>query len=193
MGPVGVLALQGAFREHRQVLERLGAPTREVRLPHELEGLSGLILPGGESTTMGRLLRDFGLLEPIRRLGREGLPIWGTCAGMILLAQDIAGQDDSHLALMDIRVRRNAYGSQLDSFRTEMVIPAVSPDPLPLVFIRAPYAEAAGPGVRILATLAGKIVAAEEKNLLATAFHPELTNDVRFHQYFLRKVAARPE
>lgn len=188
MGPIGVLALQGAFREHRASLERLGVPVREVRLPEDLQGLSGLILPGGESTVMGRLLRDFGLSDPLRRLAAEGLPIWGTCAGMILLARRIIGEDTVHLGLMDIAVRRNAYGGQLDSFRTELNVPGVSPAPLPLVFIRAPYAEEAGPRVRVLATLKGKIIAAEEGNLLATSFHPELTDDLTFHRYFLKKV-----
>ncbi|BCV23758.1 MAG TPA: pyridoxal 5'-phosphate synthase glutaminase subunit PdxT [Firmicutes bacterium] len=188
MGPVGVLALQGAFREHRAALERLGVPVREVRLPADLNGLSGLILPGGESTAMGRLLREFGLREPLCRLGKEGLPMWGTCAGMILLAERIVGEDTVHLGLMDIAVRRNAYGGQLDSFRTELTIPAVSPAPFPLVFIRAPYVEEAGPQACVLAMLNGKIVAVQQRNLLATAFHPELTDDLRFHRYFLHAI-----
>lgn len=191
MKTVGVLALQGGFREHGAALERLGVAVREVRLPQDLIGLAGLILPGGESTVMGRLLREFGLLEPIQKLGRAGLPIWGTCAGLILLARSIVGEAKPHLALMDIRVRRNAYGGQLDSFRTDLVIPAVSPQAVPLVFIRAPYVEAAGPNVRVLARLDGKIIACEERNLLATAFHPELTADLRFHQYFLHKTVSR--
>lgn len=185
MKTVGVLALQGSFREHLRLLAKLdGVKPIPVKTTADLEQSDGLILPGGESTTQGKLLRDFGLLEPLRAHIRQGLPVWGTCAGMILLAKHIAGGEPAHLGVMDITVRRNAYGGQLDSFSDSAVLPAVSPDPLPLVFIRAPWIEAAGKTVKVLSAHSGKIIAAREGSLLATSFHPELTDDPRFHQYF---------
>lgn len=189
MRRVGVLALQGAFIEHEKALRELGAEVTEVRLPEELEGLEGLIVPGGESTTIGKLAVAYGLVEPLRQLAGQGFPIWGTCAGMILLAKRIVGNEDQPLiGAMDIVVRRNAFGRQVDSFVESLDIPALDGKgaPFPAVFIRAPMIEQAGPGVEVLARLPeGPIVAARQGNLLATAFHPELTEDRRFHRYFL--------
>ncbi len=188
---IGVLALQGAFAEHAQALARLGVRAREVRQHKDLEGIDGLIIPGGESTTIGKLLDILGMAGPVRELGRAGLPIWGTCAGMILLATD-AGRPQPLLGLLDIGVRRNAFGSQLDSFEADLRVPALGDEPFRAVFIRAPLVERLGPGVVPLATLEdGTIVAAERDNVLVTAFHPELTGDPRFHEYFLAKVAER--
>ena len=192
---IGVLALQGAFIEHMAMLGSLGVEAIEVRLPGELKDVDGLIIPGGESTTIGKLAVSYGLLDPLRRLGRQGWPMWGTCAGMIMLARDI-GAKQPLLELMDISVRRNAFGRQVDSFETELSVPAlgrIDPEhgsqPFKAVFIRAPRIERAGPDVEILARLDdGTIVAAQEGNLLATAFHPELGSDSRFHRYFLAMV-----
>lgn len=185
---VGVLALQGAVAEHLRLLDRLpGVRGVAVKTAEELVSLDGLILPGGESTAIGRLLRSCGLLEPLRDSIAAGLPAWGTCAGMILLAKRIVGESTVHLGLMDIVVRRNAYGGQLDSFRTEVELPAVCARAVPLVFIRAPYVASVGPQVEVVAALAGKIVAAAERNMLATAFHPELTQDLCFHRYFIER------
>lgn len=186
---VGVLALQGAFIEHQQMLERLGVASREVRQRQHLDGIDALIVPGGESTTIGKLLDSLDMTEPVRQLGRAGLPIWGTCAGLILLATD-AGRPQTTLGLLDMSVRRNAFGSQLDSFESTIDVPALGALPFHGVFIRAPWVERVGPGVRTVAALrSGPIVAVERDNLLATAFHPELTGDTRFHEYFLRKLA----
>ena len=189
MRRVGVLALQGAFIEHEKALRELGAEVTEVRLPEELAGLEGLIVPGGESTTIGKLAVAYGLVEPLRQLAGRGFPIWGTCAGMILLAKSIVGNEDQPLiGAMDIVVRRNAFGRQVDSFVVSLDIPALDGEgaPFPAVFIRAPMIEQTGPGVEVLARLPeGPIVAARQGNLLATAFHPELTEDRRFHRYFL--------
>jgi len=186
---IGVLALQGAFIEHQQMLARLGVETREVRQRKHLDGLDGLIIPGGESTTIGKLLDVLDMTERVRELGRAGMPIWGTCAGMILLATDV-GRPQTVLGLLDIVVRRNAFGSQLDSFEADLKVPALGDAPFHAVFIRAPIIERLGDGVIPLATLEdGTVVAAERDNFLATSFHPELTHDTRFHQYFLAKVA----
>ncbi len=192
MVKIGVLGLQGDYLEHHQVLRRLGVETVDVRLPSHLEGVEGLIVPGGESTTIGALAERYGLLGPIRRMAEAGVPIWGTCAGMIFLAKD-AGRPQPILGLMDIQVRRNAFGRQIDSFEVDLEIPALArlgdPRPFHAVFIRAPVIEAVGPGVEVLARLEdGTIVAAQQGHLLATAFHPELTDDLRFHQYFLEIV-----
>ena len=182
---VGVLALQGSFIEHLELLNRIdGVRGIPVKSRSALRNIDGLILPGGESTTQGKLLRDFDLLEPLKAQILHGLPVWGTCAGMILLAKEIAGGEPTHLNAMDITVRRNAYGGQLDSFAGSAVIPAVSPELIPLVFIRAPWIERAGQKVRQLAVLNGKIIAAQEGKMLATSFHPELTDNLRFHRYF---------
>jgi len=190
---VGVLALQGDFREHAAMLRGIGVEAVEVRLPGDLRGLEGLVIPGGESTTIGKLAREYDLIEPIRELARAGKPVWGTCAGLIVLARDI-GPEPPHAALLDVRVRRNAFGRQADSFEADLDVPALSgidgapgpARPFHAVFIRAPRIESVGGGVDILARLDdGAIVAARQGNLLATSFHPELTGDDRFHRYFL--------
>lgn len=186
---IGVLALQGDFAEHQSVLESLGAEVVQVRLPVHLAGLNGLIIPGGESTTMGKLAEAFGLMQPLRQFGREHA-IWGTCAGAILLAKEV-GRDQPLLGLMDITIERNAFGRQVDSFEVDLSVPAlleVDPvdRPYHTVFIRAPIIESVGKGVEILAALEdGRIVAARQGYLLATSFHPELTGDDRFHRYFM--------
>src|SRR3990170_222411 len=192
MTTIGVLALQGDFVEHEAALRRLGVETREVRRPGELTGLDGLILPGGESTTFGRLMLDFGLYEPLKDVIVQGLPVWGTCAGMIVLAQGAANLPYPTFGALDISVRRNAYGRQLDSFETDIAVPALGSHPFHAVFIRAPVVSDVGPGVEVLARLAaedgGSVVALRQGNVLATAFHPELTADTRFHRYFLDMV-----
>jgi 5'-phosphate synthase pdxT subunit len=179
---IGVLALQGDFAEHIAMLRKLGVDAVEVRLPAQLAHIDALIIPGGESTTITRLLDIYELREPIRRLGMEGMPIWGTCAGAIVLAKQATDLDRPNLALMDIEVRRNAFGRQVDSFEEDLHIDGIEGAPFHAVFIRAPVIERAGAAVDALATLEdGSIVAAREGNLLATSFHPELTGDGRFH------------
>jgi len=194
---IGVLALQGSFIEHIAVLKRLGVEPPAVKLPKDLVGLDGLIIPGGESTTIGKLATTYKLHDEIKRLGEGGLPIWGTCAGMIVLAKEIEGATQPHLGLMDMAVSRNAFGRQVESFEADLAIPvldSVSSEeekgkPFRAVFIRAPSIERVGEGVEVLATLdEGLVVAARQGNLLATAFHPELTEDTRFHRYFLQIV-----
>lgn len=189
MTTIGVLALQGAFAEHLRTLRRIGVEAREVRLPVDLDGLSGLIIPGGESTSIGKLIERFELREGITSLAQTGRPIWGTCAGMILLAREVVedsrASDQPLLGLLDVVVRRNAFGSQLDSFEAEIDVPHLGREPVPVVFIRAPVIESVGPDVEILACLDdGRIVAVRQGNLVATAFHPELTPDTRFHSWF---------
>ncbi|MCL6517928.1 pyridoxal 5'-phosphate synthase glutaminase subunit PdxT [Alicyclobacillus sp.] len=186
---IGVLALQGAFHEHARMLRDLGADTVLVKLPRHLDGLEGLVIPGGESTTIGKLLREYELMEPIRAMAREGMPVFGTCAGMIVLAARIQGEDEPHLALMDVTVNRNSFGRQRESFETDLSIPELGDDPFRAVFIRAPHIESVGPGVRTLATYEDRIVAVREEKFLATSFHPELTADDRLHRYFLGIVA----
>jgi 5'-phosphate synthase pdxT subunit len=189
---VGVLALQGTFIEHVNLLCQLGVEAPAVRLPRELDRLDGLIIPGGESTTMLRLMDSFGLIQPIRNMARDGLPIWGTCAGMILLAKDVSNHEMETLGLMDARVRRNAFGSQVDSFEVDLEIPLVGEEPFHAVFIRAPIIEETRPIVQILSRLPdGTIVAIRQDRLLACAFHPEFTDDWRFHSYFLNMVSQR--
>lgn len=189
---VGVLALQGDFAEHIVTLHYLGVETREVRLPYHLEGLDALIIPGGESTTIGKLASTFGLMEPLREFGQDR-PIWGTCAGAIFLSRD-AHRQQPLLGLMDITVDRNAFGRQVESFETDLFVPAIGEPERPFraVFIRAPLIETVGPTVDVLASLPGEgsdgnglIVAAKQGRFLATSFHPELTGDDRFHRYFL--------
>ncbi len=186
---IGVLAIQGDFAEHIAMLKRLGVEGMEVRLPRHLEGLDGLIIPGGESTTIGKLAADFGLLEPLREFGRSHA-IWGTCAGAIFLSKDVR-RNQPLLGLMDITVQRNAFGRQVDSFEADLEVKALqqvanSIQPFHAIFIRAPIIESTGKGVEVLATLPdGRIVAARQGKLLATSFHPELTGDTRFHQFFL--------
>ena len=188
MKTVGVLALQGGFREHIDILKRLGQNAVEVRKAEQLDALDGLILPGGESTTIGKLLDDFCIKELLIEKIAAGLPTWGTCAGMILLAKEIEGAEIPHLRLMDIKVRRNAYGRQLGSFMVEEIVKDVADTPIPLVFIRAPYITSLSDNVEVLHKVDGNIVAARERNMLATSFHPELTTDNKFHQYFLKMI-----
>jgi 5'-phosphate synthase pdxT subunit len=188
---IGVLALQGAFREHARVLRRLGVEASEVRLPQHLAGLDGLILPGGESTTVSKLAADYQLLDPLRELAASGLPLWGTCAGLILLACD-AGDDLPLIGALDVRVKRNAFGRQVDSFEADLAV-SVLTEPersFRAVFIRAPLVSYVGPDVKILANLedTNGIVAVQQGHLMGTAFHPELTDDDRFHRYFLSLV-----
>ena len=189
---IGVLASQGAFAEHIKVLRQLDAEAVPVRLPKELQGVDGLIIPGGESTAISRLLAAYDLEAGIKALAAAGKPVFGTCAGMILLSKDICGNRTKTLDLMDIRVRRNAFGRQRESFETDLAIPALGDEPYHAVFIRAPLIERAGEGVNTLAELNdGTIVAARQGKLLVTAFHPELTNDLRFHRYFLDMVSGK--
>lgn len=185
MKSVGVLALQGSVTEHIHSLSRIdGVKACEVKSISDFEKVSGLILPGGESTTMGKLLRDFDLLEPIVKRINDGMPVWGTCAGMILLAKKIVNEDYIHLGVMDIAVKRNAYGAQLDSFSIKMDIPKLSLKDFPVVFIRAPWIEKAENDVEVLLSVNDKIVAVQQDHMLATSFHPELTEDLSFHKYF---------
>ncbi len=196
---IGVLALQGDFAEHIQILKSLGVEAIEVRKPEQLQGLDGLIIPGGESTTVGKLATEYGLMEPMRKMAQSGKPVWGTCAGMIFLAKD-AGRPQPLLGVMDVSVKRNAFGRQVQSFEQDLDIPELGkvengkqPNrPFHAIFIRAPLIDSVGRGVKVLARLEdGTIVAARQGNLLATSFHPELTKDARFHKYFLEQVARR--
>jgi len=190
---VGVLALQGDFREHIAVLRSLGADARPLRRRTELSEIGGLVIPGGESSVMDKLARAFGLAEPLKDAIGSGMPVYGTCAGLIMIADRvidaISGQQS--LGGLDIAVRRNAFGSQLDSFETDLDIPVLGEPPVHAVFIRAPIVESVGVGVRVLSALPdGRIVAVEQGNLLGTSFHPEMTGDTRFHEYFLDRVRA---
>jgi len=183
---IGVLAVQGAFAEHIAALHRLDVEAVAIRLPGELKGVEGLIIPGGESTTISQLMADYDLMREITGMASGGLPVLGTCAGMILMARRISGNTTKSLGLLDITVTRNAFGRQVDSFETELNIPALGEKAFPGVFIRAPKIESCADNVEILARLAdGTIVAARQGKLLASAFHPELTEDLRFHRYFL--------
>jgi 5'-phosphate synthase pdxT subunit len=185
---IGVLALQGDFIEHEKLLRHLDVEAVQVRLPEHLEGLDGLIIPGGESTTIGKVARRWGLLEPLRSFAQSGRPLWGTCAGMIFIAREVVDGKPGQplLALMDMTVRRNAFGRQVDSFEADLDVAALGKEPFHAVFIRAPLIERVGEGVEVLARLEdGSIVAVQQGSLLATAFHPELTEDDRFHRYFL--------
>ena len=190
---VGVLALQGDFREHANVLRSLGAEVTLVRRPEELEAVDGLVIPGGESSVMDKLSRTFGLAEPLKKAIGAGLPVYGTCAGLIMLADSIVDgiRGQQSLGGLDVAVRRNAFGSQGDSFETDLDIPALGRHPLHAVFIRAPIVESVGPRATSLAALTdGRVVAVEQGNLLGTSFHPEVTGDSRFHEYFLEKIRA---
>jgi len=191
---VGVLALQGDFREHLTALGSLGVEPVSVRRPEELASVDGLIIPGGESSVMDKLSRMFGIAEPLKAAIASGLPVYGTCAGLIMLADEIRDSIEGQESLggLDVAVRRNAFGSQVDSFETDLVMPAIIGPPLHAVFIRAPLVERAGESVSVLAQLAdGRIVAVEQGNLLGTSFHPEMTDDLRFHEYFVDKVRNR--
>ena len=192
MRKIGVLALQGAFAEHIAILKNLGVETAEVRLPEELDDIDGLIIPGGESTTITKLMLSYELADKIKSLASDGLPIMGTCAGMIMLALKVDKNDRLPTGIMDIAVKRNAFGRQVDSFEIDLNIPAIGDEPYHAIFIRAPKIEHAGPNVDILAKLSDDtIVAAQEGNLIALAFHPELTADNRLHKYFLGVVNKR--
>ena len=189
-GPVvGVLALQGDFREHIELLNILGVVSCEIRLPSALCDLDALIIPGGESTTIARLVLQYGFLEPLRDFCASGRPVWGTCAGAILLARDVDELDRPGIQAMDIQIQRNAFGRQLQSFQSQVAIDGISDGEFPAVFIRAPAIIDVDASVEILATLPdGKIIAARQRNLLATVFHPELTTDVRLHNLFLSMI-----
>ena len=186
---IGVLASQGAFAEHIAMLRQLEVEALPIRLLQELKGLDGLVIPGGESTSISKLMRDYDLMNEVRNLARNGLPVLGTCAGMILLANEIADSDVEPLRIMDIAVRRNAFGRQRDSFEAELSIPVLGEKSFLGIFIRAPIIVRANKEVEILAKLGGTSVAVRQGKLLASAFHPELTDDLRFHQYFLDIVA----
>jgi len=189
---IGVLAVQGDFAEHIAILRRLNVECREVRLPEQLEGIDGLIIPGGESTTLSRLMSIYHLREPVQAMAAQGKAVWGTCAGMIMLAHEITEADPVPLQVMDIGVQRNAFGRQIDSFEQDLDITGLEPDPFHAIFIRAPVVIRVGQQVKTLAALSnGQAVAVRQGNLMATAFHPELTNDARLHQYFL-DLAADP-
>jgi len=190
---VGVLALQGDFREHLLVLRELGADAVPVRRESELDEVTGLVIPGGESSVMDKLSRTFGLAEPLKARIAEGMPVYGTCAGLIMLADTVLDAINGQQSLggFDIAVRRNAFGNQLDSFETDLDIPELGGPPVHAVFIRAPVVETVGPRAHTLAALDdGRVVAVEQGNLLGTSFHPEMTDDYRFHQRFLDTVRA---
>lgn len=189
---IGVLALQGDVVEHLGALERAGAKAIAVKTPADFARVDALVIPGGESTTVMKLMKRFGLREPIVERARTGMPLWGTCMGMIVAARDVAGLDQPTLNLVDITVRRNAFGRQNESAETSLAIPALGNAPFPAIFIRAPWIERHGPTVELLAERDGHGVMAREANVLATAFHPELTNDDRVHRYFLDMVQAEP-
>ncbi len=194
MTRIGVLALQGDFAEHISVFQRLGIEAREVRHPQDLADLDGLVIPGGESTTVARLISEFGLLAPLQERVQQGFPLWGTCAGMIVLAQRASELTWPTLGALAISVQRNAFGRQVDSFETDLAVPALGQQPFHAVFIRAPIVEEVSDGVEVLARLDnGKAVAVRQANALATAFHPELTEDHRFHRYFVDIIQAHKD
>ncbi len=191
---IGVLAMQGDFQEHATLLRRLEVENCEVRAPDQLAACDGLIIPGGESTTIARLLLAFDLMDPLRRRIEDGMPVWGTCAGAILIANDVPGLDRTPIGAMDIRVQRNAFGRQLDSFEADLHVDGIDGGPLHAVFIRAPVITAVGPEVAVIASLDdGRIVACRQGPLLATSFHPELTDDPRLHELFVSVVCAATE
>ncbi len=185
MAKVGVLALQGDFEKHIQMLDRLGVPAVEVREKSQLDEIDGLIIPGGESTTIGKLLVRYGMLEPLQTFARGGKPIYGTCAGAILLAKEIEGSHQDRIGVLDITVRRNAYGRQIESFEADIFIPRIGELPVRGVFIRAPVIKHVADGVEVLSRFGDDPVLVKQGNLLASTFHPELTNDTRIHAFFL--------
>jgi 5'-phosphate synthase pdxT subunit len=188
---IGILAIQGDVREHQGKLEQLGVDTLLVRAPSQLDGLAGLVIPGGESTTIGMLMQEYGLIEAIVKRAQSGeFAIWGTCAGLILMAKDVLGPSPARLGLMDITADRNAWGRQVSSFETTIAVPALGAPDFPAVFIRAPRIQRMGAEVKALATYDGQVVMAEQGPYLVSAFHPELTADLRVHAYFVRKVEA---
>lgn len=184
---IGVLALQGAVAEHIRMLEKAGAEGVVIKRADQLDDIDGIIVPGGESTTIGRLMRTYGFMEPLIEFSAKKKPIFGTCAGLIIVANEIAGQEEAHLKLMDIKVARNAFGRQRESFEVDLPIAGIN-DYVRAVFIRAPLIEQVGPSVDVLCTYDGQIVAARQGHLLAASFHPELTDDYRMHAYFLEMV-----
>jgi len=187
---IGVLAMQGGFAEHIVILRKLGVEAEAIRDPSQLRNLDGLIIPGGESTAIGRLMACYGLVQPLKEMAREGFPLFGTCAGMILLAKQVIGASVDGIGAMDIKVKRNAFGRQVDSFESLVPVTVLGEPPFPAVFIRAPIILEAGAEVQVLARLeSGTAVAARQGNLLVSAFHPELTSDLRFHAYFLKIVS----
>lgn len=186
---IGVLALQGAFIEHIHMLEELGAKAVKVRYEQDLNDLDGLIIPGGESTAIRKIIDDNGIFDVLKSKIQSGLPTWGTCAGLILLANKIENQDTTHFKLIDITVVRNGYGRQLGSFKVDKIIPEISKEPLPLVFIRAPYITKTGSSVQVLCVHDDRIVAAKDRNILVTSFHPELSESTEFHRYFIDMVS----
>jgi 5'-phosphate synthase pdxT subunit len=185
---IGILAVQGAFQEHNKMLESLGVESFEIRKKSDMEDrdFSGMILPGGESTVMAKLLNELDMFDTLKEIIDGGMPVFGTCAGMIMLAGVIQNEDYTHLGLMDINIKRNGYGRQIGSFATEGKFAGMRN--VPMTFIRAPYIESTGENVEVLAETGGRIVAAREKNILVTSFHPELTRDIRVHQYFLNMI-----
>lgn len=185
---IGVLALQGAFQRHIEMLERYGVRAITVRTADELAQVGGLIIPGGESTTVGKLMVRYGLDKKISEAAHQGMPIYGTCTGLILLAKEIIGSDQPRLGLMDVTVLRNAFGRQVDSFEADLDIEEIGPPPVRAVFIRAPYVTEVRDGARVMAVCEDKIVLVRQGNLLGGAFHPELTDDTRLHEYFVRMV-----
>ncbi len=184
---IGVLALQGDFKEHAEILKKLGVEPVEVRTLEDLTGLAGLIVPGGESTTIGKMMVSSGLLDGVRSFFYKGGPVWGTCAGMVLAASATTGERQPLLGLMNALVERNGFGRQVHSFEADIDVEGFE-EPFTGVFIRAPFFEDVGPGVEVLSRIEDRVVAARGENILVTAFHPELTDDVRFHEYFLREV-----
>jgi 5'-phosphate synthase pdxT subunit len=189
---IGVLALQGDVVEHLSALEESGADAIPVKTPEDLTSVDGLVIPGGESTTVMKLLDRFGLAEPVIARTREGMPLWGTCMGMIVVARDVTGTQQPTLGLMDISVRRNAFGRQNESAEVSLAIPALGGTDFPAVFIRAPWVERAGQAVEVLAERDGRAVMVRQENMLATSFHPELSGDRRVHEYFMRMVRDAP-
>jgi len=189
---IGVLALQGDVVEHVSALEDLGVEPVAIKTEEDLAGVDGLIIPGGESTTVMKLLDRFHLAEPVISRTREGMPLWGTCMGMIVVARDVAGMQQPTLRLMDISVRRNAFGRQNESAEVPLEIPELGRKSFPAIYIRAPWVERAGPGVQTLAQRDGHPVMVRQENILATAFHPELSGDRRVHEYFMRMVREAP-
>ena len=187
---IGVLALQGAVREHLEMIERCGARGVGIKRPSGLNGVNGLIIPGGESTTIGKLIDEYGFAPELKRLGRSGTPVYGTCAGLIIMSQRVKGRHGSVLGLADVTVERNAFGRQVDSFERDILVRGITEEDRPFraVFIRAPVIEEAGPGVEVMASLEEGVVMAREGTFLLGAFHPELTDDARIHRYFLEMV-----
>lgn len=185
---IGVLAVQGAFREHERMLQELGAETVLVKLKAHLEGLDGLVVPGGESTSIGKLMRDYDLVHPIRDMVDNGMPVFGTCAGMIIMANRISNGDEPHLGVLNVEVNRNSFGRQRESFETDLDIPVLGEQPFPAVFIRAPHIEAVGLDVQVLSKYQDRVVGVQQGKRMAISFHPELTNDNRLHGYFLSVV-----